>query len=141
MSLFETLKARSLTARKANDVVAKAIYGVLMGEIARAVDPGKEIDDGTVSKIAEKTIAGIQTTLDKGGDNATLVQEIALLTEFVIAKVSDEEVKAFVEKFIADNGPFDPKKMGIVMTALKAKFGSENLDNGAASRIVKVALL
>lgn len=141
MSLFENLKAKSLASRKANDVVAKTIYGVLIGEIGRAVDPGKTPDNATVSRIAEKTIASIQTTLDKGGANETLSQEIALLSEFVIAKVSDEQVGAFVSEYIAANEGLTMKQMGQVMGALKAKFGAENLDNGAASNIVKAVLL
>lgn len=141
MSLNQLLKDKSPAARKANDVVAKTIYGVLMGEIARSVDPGKDVDDATVSKIAEKTVAGIQTTMDKGGVTEVLLREKALLTEFVIAKISDADVGDFVNEYLTANPDLTMKQMGQVMGALKARFGAENLDNGAASNIVKAALL
>lgn len=137
--LFQDLKDASLAARKANDIVAKTIYGVLMGEIARQGDPSQEVTDEMVSKTAEKTIAGIVTSLEKGGFNETLAREKELLSKFVIAKASNEAVSAFVAEFIATNPGLTIKEMGKVMGAVKVEFAGK-LDAGAASQIIKAAL-
>ena len=137
--LFQDLKDASLTARKANDVVAKTIYGVLMGEIGRLGDPSQEVTDEMVSRTAEKTIAGIVTSLEKGGHNETLAREKELLSVFVIQKASAEAVSAFVGEFIAQNPGLTMKEMGKVMGAVKGQFGNK-LDAGSASQIIKAAL-
>lgn len=137
--LFQDLKDASLAARKANDVVAKTIYGVLMGEIGRLGDPSQEVTDEMVSRTAEKTIAGIVTSLEKGGHNDTLVREKELLSAFVIQKTSDEDVSTFVTAFIAANPGLTIKEMGKVMGAVKGQFG-KTLDAGSASKIIKAAL-
>lgn len=137
--LFQDLKDASLAARKMNDVVAKTIYGVLMGEIGRLGDPSQEVTDEMVSKTAEKTIAGIVTSLEKGGHNDVLAREKELLSVFVITKASNEDVSAFVAQFIADNPGLTMKEMGKVMGAVKVQFAGQ-LDAGAASQIIKAAL-
>lgn len=137
--LFQDLKDASLAARKANDVVAKTIYGVLMGEIGRLGDPSQEVTDEMVSRTAEKTIAGIATSLEKGGHNETLVREKELLSAFVIQKASGAAVSTFVAEFIGNNPDLTIREMGKVMGAVKAEFGN-SLDAGAASQIIKAAL-
>lgn len=137
--LFQDLKDASLGARKANDVVAKTIYGVLLGEIGRLGDPSQEVTDEMVSKAAEKTIAGIVTSLEKGGPNETLSREKDLLSEFVITKASAEEVTAFVAQFIAENPGLTVRDMGKVMGATKVHFDGK-LDGGSTSQIIKAAL-
>lgn len=137
--LFDDLKDASLRARKANDVVAKTIYGVLLGEIARLGDPSQEVTDEMVSKTAEKTIAGIVTSLEKGGHNDTLVREKDLLSEFVATKASAEEVTAFVTAFITQTPGLTVRDMGKVMGAVKVHFNG-NLDGSSTSQIIKAAL-
>lgn len=137
--LFQDLKDASLAARKANDVVAKTIYGVLMGEIGRLGDPSQEVTDEMVSRTAEKTIAGIATSLEKGGHNETLVREKELLSAFVVQKASGAAVSTFVAEFIGNNPGLTIREMGKVMGAVKAEFGN-SLDAGSASQIIKAAL-
>ncbi|MNL11876.1 Yqey-like protein [compost metagenome] len=137
--LFQDLRDASLGARKANDVVAKTIYGVLLGEIGRLGDPSQEVTDEMVSKAAEKTIAGIVTSLEKGGPNETLSREKDLLSEFVITKASAEEVTAFVAQFVAENPGLTMRDMGKVMGATKVHFDGK-LDGGSTSQIIKAAL-
>lgn len=137
--LFQDLKDASLAARKANDVVAKTIYGVLLGEIGRLGDPSQEVTDEMVSKAAEKTIAGIVTSLEKGGPNETLSREKDLLSEFVITKATPEEVTAFVAQYIAENPGLTMREMGKVMGAAKVHFDGK-LDGGSTSQIIKAAL-
>lgn len=137
--LFQDLKDASLGARKANDVVAKTIYGVLLGEIGRLGDPSQEVTDEMVSKAAEKTIAGIVTSLEKGGPNETLSREKDLLSEFVTTKATPEEVTAFVAQFIAETPGLTMRDMGKVMGATKVHFNGK-LDGGTTSQIIKAAL-
>ena len=137
--LFQDLKDASLGARKANDVVAKTIYGVLLGEIGRLGDPSQEVTDEMVSKTAEKTIAGIVTSLEKGGPNETLEREKELLSEFVTTKATDQEVTAFVAQFIGENPGLTMRDMGKVMGATKVHFNGK-LDGGSTSQIIKALL-
>lgn len=137
--LFQDLKDASLAARKANDTVAKTIYGVLLGEIGRLGDPSQEVTDEMVSKAAEKTIAGIVTSLEKGGPNETLSREKDLLSEFVITKATPEEVTAFVTQFLAEHPGLTMRDMGKVMGATKVHFDGK-LDGGSTSQIIKAAL-
>ena len=137
--LYQNLKDASLGARKAGDVVAKTIYGVLLGEIGRLGDPGQEVTDEMVSKTAEKTIAGIVTSLEKGGPNETLSREKDLLSEFVTTKATPEEVTAFIAQYVAANPGLTMRDMGKVIGAAKTHF-SGKLDGATTVNIVKAAL-
>lgn len=137
--LYEKLKAASLGARKAGDTVAKTIFGVLLGEIGHLGDPSQEVTDEMVSKTAEKTIAGIVTSLEKGGPNETLSREKDLLSEFVTTKATPEEVTAFVTEYVAQNPGLTMRDMGKVVGAAKTYF-SGKLDGATTVQIIKAAL-
>jgi uncharacterized protein YqeY len=65
--------------------------------------------------------------------------ELAVIEEFLPARLSEDAVRAVIAAIIAETGAAGPKDMGKVIGALKARHGTE-IDMGAASGLVKAAL-
>ena len=70
---------------------------------------------------------------------AVLEQESAILTAYLPPMASEEEVKAFIADTVSGLAERSPKQMGVVMGALKAKFGT-GFDAKQANAWVKEAL-
>tara|TARA_B100000965_G_scaffold405435_1_gene439564 strand:+ start:136 stop:588 length:453 start_codon:yes stop_codon:yes gene_type:complete len=62
--------------------------------------------------------------------------EISILQEFLPKQLNEVEISKLVKATINETGATEPKDMGLVMGALKAKI-SGNADMGIVSRIVK----
>ena len=65
--------------------------------------------------------------------------EIAVISEFLPAQLSAEELNKILQETIAEVGATSPKDMGKVMTAIKPKVQGKT-DMGALSGLVKAAL-
>ena len=70
---------------------------------------------------------------------ALLEQESAILTAYLPPLASDAEVQAFIAAIVATLAERSPKQMGVVMGALKARYGSD-FDAKQASVWIKDAL-
>lgn len=74
------------------------------------------------------------------GNRPDLVQqeqeEIAVIESFMPKQMSDDEVKAVVEKIIAETGAASVKDLGKVMAELKSKYAGQ-MDFSKASALAK----
>lgn len=139
MSLFQTLKEKNIAARKANDTVAKTIYNVFLGEIGRAVDPSKPVEDAKVSSVAEKIISGIDVMLSSGGDQEVLAREKALLNEFIPPKADPADIEAFVGQYVQAIPDLSMKHMKQITTAVESHFQCA-FDKSVVARAVQARL-
>ena len=144
MSLLAQLKKDSLLARKAADRVRGTLLSTLIGE-AEMVGKNaanRESTDEEVQQTIRKFLKNNQEALGVIKDEerrALLEQESAILTAYLPPLASDAEVQAFIAASVATLAERGPKQMGVVMGALKARYGSD-FDAKQASAWIKDAL-
>lgn len=144
MSLLAQLKNDSLLARKAADRVRGTLLSTLIGE-AEMVGKNaanRESTDEEVQQTIRKFLKNNQEALGVIKDEArraVLEQESAILTAYLPPLASDAEVQAFIAASVATLAERGPKQMGVVMGALKARYGSD-FDAKLASAWIKDAL-
>ena len=130
MSLLAQLKNDSLLARKAADRVRGTLLSTLIGE-AEMVGKNaanRESTDEEVQQTIRKFLKNNQEALGVIKDEArraVLEQESAILTAYLPPLASDAEVQTFIAASVATLAERSPKQMGVVMGALKARYGSD----------------
>ena len=101
--------------------------------------------DGEILVVLQKMIKQRQESVelyDKGGRAELAEQEraeIAIISAYLPAQMSEDDVKAAIASEIAASGAAGIKDMGKVIAALKAKYAGQ-MDFGKASGLVKAAL-
>jgi uncharacterized protein YqeY len=122
-----------------------ALRMALAGIKQREVDSRTTLDDAGVVAVLEKMIKQGRDALEqfKSGGREDLVAketaEIALLEQYLPARMSDAELDALIAEVIAATGAQSPKDMGKVMAALKSK-AAGRVDMGVVNARVRAAL-
>ncbi len=126
MSLEETMSAAIKAAMLAKDAVRlrglRAIKAAI--QIARtekgaadAITEEREIQILTKLVKQRKESIEIFESQNRADLAVTEKEEVAVIEEFLPAKMSDDEVKAIIQKIIADTGASSSKDMGKVIGA------------------------
>ncbi|MFC5551493.1 GatB/YqeY domain-containing protein [Massilia aerilata] len=146
MSLKAQLTDDMKNAMRAKESERLATIRLVLAEIKRKeVDERIELDDAQVTAVVEKMIKQRKdsiTQFEAGGrqDLADIEKaELAILSTYMPAGLSDEEVAAEVAAAVAASGAAGPQDMGKVMGILKPKLAGR-ADMTAVSAQVKKAL-
>lgn len=142
--IFDKIKNRSLTLRKARDNLSKELT-FLVSNIqseAKAKDPTNQtITDSLVITSIRSQIKRMNETISLAGekvDTSDIKRGITELEQFLPAAISEEQLKSDIATIIGD-GEKSIKMMGKIMGQLKSKYGDQ-LDGAVASKIVKQEL-
>ena len=146
MSLRNDIEAKYLEAMKAKDAPTVSAMRMLRAAVKnQQIEKMKELSDEDVQDVIAKEVKKLKDSaadFEKGGrpDLGAGVQgEIAILSKFLPAQLSEEEVRAVVKEKIAALGVSGPagagKLTGEVMKALKGR-----ADGTMVSRLVKEQL-
>lgn len=134
------------TAMRAKDAGRLGAIRLITAAIKqKEVDERVELDDAQVQAVIEKMIKQRKdsiTQFEAGGrqDLADIEKaELAVLSAYMPAALSDDEVKAEVAAAVAATGAAGPQDMGKVMGILKGKLAGR-ADMTAVSALVKAAL-
>lgn len=146
MSLKEQISNDMKAAMRAKESAKLATIRLLQAEIKRKeVDERIELDDAQVQAVIEKMVKQRKDSITQfeAGGRADLAEiekgELAVLSAYMPAALSDEEVAAEVKAAIAATGAAGPQDMGKVMGVLKPKLAGR-ADMTAVSALVKKAL-
>ena len=146
MTLKDRITDDMKAAMRAKESERLATIRLVLAEIKRKeVDERIELDDAQVTAVVEKMIKQRKdsiTQFEAGGrqDLADIEKkELSVLTAYMPAGLSDEEVAAEVQAAIAASGAAGPQDMGKVMGILKPKLAGR-ADMTAVSAQVKKAL-
>ena len=122
--IVAALKEKDIEARGAGrgEASAEEILGVLQKMIKQRQESAEVYDKGGRPELAE-------------GERA----EIAVISGFLPAQMSEDEVKAAIAAAVAATGAASMKDMGKVVAELRGKFAGR-MDFGKASGLVKAAL-
>jgi uncharacterized protein YqeY len=146
----DTIKAAQISAMKAGDKPRLAALRLIL---AKVKDRDIELrtaaslpdDDALVVEVLQKMVKQRREsiTLYEAGDRQELADiergELAVIEEFLPARLSEEQVNAAIAAIVAETGAAGPKDMGKVIGAIKARHGTE-VDMAAVSALVKAAL-
>ena len=146
MSLKEQITEDMKAAMRAKDsakLIAIRLITAAMKQ--KEVDERVELDDAMVLAIIEKMIKQRKdsiTQFEAGGrqDLADIEKgELAILSAYMPAGLSDAEIQAAVAEAVAQTGATGPQDMGKLMGVLKPKLAGR-ADMTVVSAMVKAAL-
>ena len=147
MSLKEQITEDMKAAMRARETARLATIRLLTAAMKqKEVDERIELTDDHVLAIIEKMIKQRKdsiTQFEAGGrqDLADIEKaELAILSTYMPAALSDSEVGAEVAAAVAASGAAGPQDMGKVMAILKPKLAGR-ADMTAVSALVKAALV
>lgn len=145
-SILEQVKAAMKAAMKARDKERLATIRLMQAEFKRVeVDERIDIDDARALSILDKMVKqrrDSQAQYEEAGRAELAAQEaseIAVISEFLPAQLSDAELEQLVDEAIAASGASGMQAMGAVMGELKPKLAGR-ADMGAVSKLVKARL-
>jgi uncharacterized protein len=146
MSLKAQITEDMKAAMRAKDSARLATVRLILAEIKRKeVDERIELDDAQTLAIVEKMIKQRKDSITQfeAGGRADLADiekgELAILSAYMPAGLSDEEIAAEVAGAVASTGAAGPQDMGKVMAVLKPKLAGR-ADMTVVSGLVKKAL-
>lgn len=146
MGLKEQITEDMKAAMRAKDAVKLGAIRMLTAAIKqKEVDERIEVTDAQVLAIVEKMIKQRKDSISQfeaGGrqDLADIEKsELAILSVYMPAALSEAEVQAAVANAITETGAAGPQDMGKLMAVLKPKLAGR-ADMTAVSALVKAAL-
>ncbi|MBC3878468.1 MULTISPECIES: GatB/YqeY domain-containing protein [unclassified Undibacterium] len=146
MSLKEQITDDMKAAMRAKEAGKLGTIRLLTAAMKqKEVDERVELDDGMILAIIEKMIKQRKDSIQQfeaGGrqDLADIEKaELAVLSTYMPAALSDEEVQAAVVAAVAETGAAGPQDMRKVIDVLKVKLAGR-ADMGKVSGLVKAAL-
>ena len=146
MSLKQRITEEMKDAMRARDAARLSTIRLLQAAIKqREVDERREMTDADVLSIIDKMVKQRKDSITQfeAGGRADLADiekaELAILTAYMPAGLSDEEVAAEVAAAVAASGAAGPQDMGKVMAIVKPKLAGR-ADMTVVSALVKKAL-
>jgi len=146
MSLKAQITEDMKAAMRAKESARLATIRLILAEIKRKeVDEQIELDDAQTLAIVEKMIKQRKDSITQfeAGGRADLADiekgELAILSAYMPAGLSDEEIAAEVTAAVAATGAAGPQDMGKVMGVLKPKLAGR-AEMTVVSGLVKKAL-
>lgn len=148
--LRDSIKAAQISSMKSGDKPRLAAVRLILAKLkdkdielrtASQLPDDDAIVVDVLQKMAKQRRESI-TLYEQGGRQELAEQEkaeLAVIEEFLPARMGEDEVKAAIAAIIAETGATGMKDMGKVVGALKAKHGTQ-VDMAAASGLVKAAL-
>jgi uncharacterized protein YqeY len=146
----DTIKAAQIAAMKAGDKPRLAAVRLILAKLkdkdielrtASSLPDDDVLVVDVLQKMAKQRRESIALYLEGGRQElADLEQaELTVIDEFLPAQMAEADVMTAIEAIKAELGATSMKDMGKVVTALKARHGSQ-LDMSKASALVKAAL-
>jgi uncharacterized protein len=146
MSLKDQITDDMKAAMRAKESAKLATIRLILADIKRKeVDERIELNDAQVLAVVEKMIKQRKdsiTQFEAGGrqDLADIEKaELTILSAYMPAGLSDDEIAAEVKAAVAASGAAGPQDMGKVMAILKPKLAGR-AEMTAVSALVKKAL-
>ena len=146
MSLKDRINDDMKAAMRARETGRLGTIRLLLAAIKqREVDERVTLDDAGITAVIDKMIKQRKDSISQfeAAGRTDLVEqesaELAVLTAYMPAQLSEAEVAEQVQAAVAETGAAGPQDMGKVMAVLKGKLAGR-ADMTAVSALVKAAL-
>lgn len=137
MSLYITIKAAALQARKQRDTATATSLTTLIGELETfAKNTGREPTDADVTALVQKTLKNIDEVLrlasQESSSYLTAVEERKLFEKYLPKQLTTAELQSLIDSYVEAGA----KTVGDVMKLLKTNHNGQ-YDGAAASALLK----
>ena len=146
MSLKQRLTDDMKTAMKTGEKERLGTIRLVNAAIKqKEVDERIQLDDAQVLAILEKMVKQRKDSIDQyekaGREELAAIEraEIAVIAQYVPAKLGEAEVLPAIDAVIAETGASGPTDMGKVMGLIKQKLAGQ-ADMGEVSKLIKQRL-
>ena len=146
MSLKQRLTDDMKTAMKTGEKERLGTIRLVNAAIKqKEVDERIQLDDTQVLAILEKMVKQRRDSIDQyekaGSEELAAIEraEIAVIAQYLPAKLGEAEVLAAIDAVIAETGASGPTDMGKVMGLIKQKLAGQ-ADMGEVSKLIKQRL-
>ncbi len=146
MSLKDSITEDMKSAMKAGDKDRLKVLRLILAAIKQVeVDTRSELDDAAVLGVLDKMVKQRRDSVEqftKGGrDDLAKIElaEIAVLEDYLPAKMDDAELDTLIDEVIAATGAESIRDMGKVMGQIKSR-AAGRADMGAVGAKVKARL-
>lgn len=147
MSLEQSLTADIVTAMKAKDANRLTALRMLKTALTnKSIEKGRALDNAEELAVVSMLVKQRRDSIEqftKGGraDLAAKEEaEIVILTGYLPASATDEEIAAAVTAAVTETGASSAKDMGKVMKAVMAQLAGKTVDGKKVSEAVKAKL-
>ena len=147
MSLKHQITEDMKTAMRAKDSVRLGAIRLLLAAIKqREVDERIELTDNDVIAVIEKMLKQRRDSITayESANRTDLADiekfEVSVLQGYLPQQLTEDEIKALLEKVIAESGATGMKDMGAVMAAIKPLVAGK-ADMGKLSGLIKALLV
>lgn len=123
--LLERINRDYIEAKKNRDILKESVLNLLKSNIKykeiEAKSKGKTLEDGDIIDLIKQEIKKRKESIElyKQGQRQELVEkeslELKILQEYLPEQLSEDEIKAFIEKIIGNIGAVGMKDFGKVM--------------------------
>ncbi len=141
MTLADSVKSDLTTAMKAGEKDRVGALRLVLSELQKAAKEGSD-DELTVMRRERKRRLEAATAF-RDGDRPELAAaeeaEAEIISAYLPAELSDDELAAIVSDAVAETGASSPKEMGAVMKAAMAKVAGR-ADGKRVSALVRSTL-
>jgi len=128
MKLLAKLQEDLKDAMRARDVTTKETLRMTIAALKnRRIEAGEDLDEGTELQVLTKQVKSREDSVEQyeAADRKDLADkeraEIEVLRRYLPEQLSEDAVRALVEKVISDQGLTSRKEMGQVMKAIMAE--------------------
>jgi uncharacterized protein len=141
MSLSETVRSDLTTAMKAGDKTRVGALRLVLSELQKDAKAGGDDEVGVLRRERKRRAESAQAFRDGGRLELAEAEdyEAQLISEYLPAEMSDDDLDTIVAAAIADTGAVEAKDMGAVMKAVMAKVAGQ-ADGKRVSAKVREAL-
>jgi len=123
MSLSETVKGDLTTAMKAGDKTRVGALRLVLSELQKDAKAGGDDEVAVLRRERKRRLESAQAFRDGGRSELADSEEYEaeLISTYLPAEMSDDELDSIIADAIADTGAVEAKDMGTVMKAVMAK--------------------
>mgnify|MGYP000138903697 FL=1 len=146
MTIKERITEDMKSAMRAHDTARLSALRLLLAaikqrEVDERVEATDELVTGVIGKLVKQRRDSVKQYTDAGRDDLAQKEqfEIDVLSVYLPAQMSDDDIKAVVAAAIAETGATGMAAMGKVMGIVKGKCAGK-ADMGRVSALVKAAL-
>ena len=133
-------------AMKARDKERLSTLRLLLTEIKNErIATGEELDEDAFLTVVKRLVKQRRDSVEqyRNGGREELAakeeQEIVVLDEYLPEQVGEDDIRAAIEAFVAENDLSGPRGIGPVMKEMMARFGAA-AEGGVVSRIARDVL-
>lgn len=145
--MYEKINEDLKSAMKEKDTFKLSVLRMLKSALQlEQIAKKHELQDNEVIAVLKKQVKLRKDSIieyrqyNKADLVANLEKEISILSNYLPAELSEEEIINLVEKVISENNPNGIKDMGKIMKIINEQLANQNADMSIVTRFVKEKL-